>query len=72
METYAELSVHQRINCKANCLIHYKRMNLGYIIRRHPGMFGYDSLLLEAPGVNNNRNYEPPEPDYNGWSQGSQ
>lgn len=72
METYSDLSIHQKINAKANSLVYYKRMRLKYVVCKHPDLFGYDRMLLEVPGQHSNRNYDGPEPDYNGWSAGEE
>lgn len=64
IETYFDLNIHQRINAKANSLVHYRHFSLRYTVSRHPDLFGFRSMLLERPGIHNNRNYDGPRDPY--------
>jgi hypothetical protein len=68
---YAQLSIHQKINAKANSLVIYKGKSWSYerLIKRHAGIFSPMLLMFELEGIHNNRNYDGPQ-DREAWSGG--
>lgn len=62
---YSALPINQRINVKANSLIHYGSFRFKYLSTHDPRIAApLDRMLLRAPGADNNRNYDGPGDNY--------
>lgn len=67
--TYTELNIQQRINTKGNGMVYWGDSVKKVLNNRSDSiwdctMYRPSQLLLEKPGIHNNRNYDGPGDNY--------